>query len=586
MGKKQNCWVMWVICLGVLFAVVAVINASAQGLSSDPTAAATPAGVTVAHSGDQSQAVKIRKGDFQVFAFNDLGMHCYDSDFSVFSLLPPFNVIHAQVIKRGLKPSFVDATEVQVTYRAMQDRSKSINTTSRGKTNFWHYVASLFGASPPVDQGLLGAKMPGKDNQPQDFLAYDAAMKWFTAAGIPITDRDDQRHKNHMPLMRVEVRDGTGSSLLSSLPVVLPVSSEMHCMDCHQNGMDGTSPEIKAKYGIKSWSSNPNVSIQYRENVLLLHDAINSTTLFASKPVLCASCHYSHALDLNKTGPQGQQVGKSALSHAIHSHHGKTLDHTLPDASNPPILPDEGLDTCYNCHPGRATKCLRGCMSAHGLICQNCHGGMLAVGGVFPLKNGQTRDPWVDLPKCQSCHTGDATGHKGEEVVLRMAYDPADSAATPRIARNQRFAENAGALYRNSVTHGGMACEACHGSPHGEWPVINPRANDNMAAQKIQGYSGPIMECAVCHGTSLPLTLGGPHGMHNMNDPQWNNGHSRLYRENPKACQACHGKWLEGSSLSKTATDRVLVDNLGFKITFPKGTPIQCSLCHSSPNRN
>jgi hypothetical protein len=33
--------------------------------------------------------------NYQVFAFNDLGMHCYDGDFSVFSLLPPFNVIHS-----------------------------------------------------------------------------------------------------------------------------------------------------------------------------------------------------------------------------------------------------------------------------------------------------------------------------------------------------------------------------------------------------------------------------------------------------------------------------------------------------------
>ncbi|MCZ7634918.1 MAG: hypothetical protein M5U12_01925 [Verrucomicrobia bacterium] len=33
--------------------------------------------------------------------WNDLGMHCLDADFSVFSLLPPFNTIHAQLIAQG-----------------------------------------------------------------------------------------------------------------------------------------------------------------------------------------------------------------------------------------------------------------------------------------------------------------------------------------------------------------------------------------------------------------------------------------------------------------------------------------------------
>jgi hypothetical protein len=37
----------------------------------------------------------------QIFAFNDLGMHCYDSDYSVFTILPPFNNLHAQVLRRG-----------------------------------------------------------------------------------------------------------------------------------------------------------------------------------------------------------------------------------------------------------------------------------------------------------------------------------------------------------------------------------------------------------------------------------------------------------------------------------------------------
>jgi hypothetical protein len=35
------------------------------------------------------------------FGFNNLGMHCYDNDYSVFSILPPFNTVNAQVVRRG-----------------------------------------------------------------------------------------------------------------------------------------------------------------------------------------------------------------------------------------------------------------------------------------------------------------------------------------------------------------------------------------------------------------------------------------------------------------------------------------------------
>jgi hypothetical protein len=46
---------------------------------------------------------KAKKSKYQVLAWNDLGMHCYDKDFSVFSLLPCFNVVHSQVIHRAKK---------------------------------------------------------------------------------------------------------------------------------------------------------------------------------------------------------------------------------------------------------------------------------------------------------------------------------------------------------------------------------------------------------------------------------------------------------------------------------------------------
>ena len=46
--------------------------------------------------------ITVTAEEWQVIGWNDLGMHCMDgTDFSVFSILPPFNTIHAQVIHNG-----------------------------------------------------------------------------------------------------------------------------------------------------------------------------------------------------------------------------------------------------------------------------------------------------------------------------------------------------------------------------------------------------------------------------------------------------------------------------------------------------
>ena len=109
-------------------------------------------------------------GGFRVLAANDLGMHCADLDYQVFSILPPFNVGHAQVIRRGtfstLPELITPAVEpVDVVYSAASNPADpaldnppaptlagtpraavSINSTSRSdpvlpaevyKSNFW-----------------------------------------------------------------------------------------------------------------------------------------------------------------------------------------------------------------------------------------------------------------------------------------------------------------------------------------------------------------------------------------------------------------------------------------------------------------
>lgn len=520
----------------LLFAL-ATILAVAPGTGSSPVAAAT--------------------ATYRVFSFNDLGMHCYDRDFSVLSILPLFNVVHAQVLKVGMSPALLDNTQVRLTYRAQADTTGSINTTSDGKTNFWSYLPALFGITQPVDTGILGAQMPGPANDRRPFTTYDAGKRDFIAQGIPITGMDDSGLVNPYPLMNVQAFTPTGTTALASLPVVVPASDEMACSDCHLTGQQAANdPAI-------TWSTNPSLELQYRENILLLHDARKGTSLFDNQPVLCAQCHYSLALDLAGTGPTPSQQDQPFMSRAVHGSHASRM----PTGSG-------GTDTCYTCHPGLITQCLRGPMSAAGIGCSDCHGTMTAVAAT-------TRTPWANEPGCQSCHTGDAMSNFDGQIIRRTAYADSPDVATPIQATNRRFAEQPGTLYRFSVGHGGLACEACHGSTHAEWPSREP--NDNQASLAIQKHDGVIVECASCHGSRRPpLTLNGPHGLHNVNSPKWVNGHEEFFSRNRAECQACHGRQGEGTVISRVKANRLFRVEERI-IRFTKGTAVGCGDCHRNP---
>jgi hypothetical protein len=424
-------------------------------------------------------------------------------------------------------------------------------------------------------------------------------------------------------MMRIRAQNNAGLLPSNSLDIVVPCSSEMNCASCHETAAfvvpgvtacDASPPPRLTTLTPTDFSYNLNPTLRFRQNILLLHDALSQTNLVAQydagNPILCASCHYSKALDLaGNNQPTGAQVGHLYLSWAMHKHHGTAwpmMDGTyvipIPGAYTTPAAPSE----CYYCHPGNDTQCLRSVMAVQGVSCQNCHGDLLAIGGFTPqlavpgfvdpyLPNvndpslvvnltttGAQRRPWQDMPKCQSCHTGDALNHLGPSIVGMQAYDAADPAATPFIATNQRFAETPGQLYRFSGAHGGMACESCHGSPHAEWPArIN--ANDNITATQLQGHTGEIAECGVCHQDLSP-GLGGPHGLHNVNDPGWLAQHGAFLRQNRNSCKACHGLDLHGTALSRAKADRTLARSisLGGVVNISAGTPVDCYACHTT----
>ena len=320
------------------------------------------------------------------------------------------------MIKRGNKPSVV-TSGVTVSYRIIN------NTTSQKGyfTQFWLNALKLFGAAPVVDKGLNLDDPLVSNGLTGDMLPKSG---YFIASGIPITPINDNNGWNPFQLAELTVKDGITGAVLVRTRTTVPTSDEINCAKCHAKG--GTLTQVF-------------------EDILKKHDQQHATNLQNQKPVLCASCHGSPALQAPLQGTT------SFLSQAIHHAHST-----------------RGA-ACYDCHPGVATKCNRSTKhTAADGNCTNCHGTMANVAAT--IASG-SRTPWADEPKCATCHnTGVA------EV---------DTGAT---------------LYRNATGHGGIFCAGCHGSPHAMTP--SNQASDNYQSIQYQGKAMSIGDCRVCHDTS------------------------------------------------------------------------------------
>jgi hypothetical protein len=192
---------------------------------------------------------------------------------------------------------------------------------------------------------------------------------------------------------------------------------------------------------------------------------------------------------------------------------------------------------------------------------------------------------WLEEPSCQSCHTGTAT-HNNGEIRYTSVFD---APGHVRQAVDQTFATTpnvplAGlSLYRFSTGHGGLKCEACHGSTHAEF--ASTHANDNVQSVERQGHVGMLVECGACHGGAQPATMnGGPHGMHPLGQA-WVNAHPDLVGEggDPTPCQSCHGTDYRGTVLSRAQASRTLSGESGTKQVW-RGFQIGCYTCHLGPH--
>ena len=516
-----------------------------------------------------------------VVGWSEVGMHEMDgSDVSVYSLMPPYNTIHAQLIVSGLLVT--NPAGMTVTYQAVADSTGSINSTSQGKGNFYTYAKALYGVALGPDQGLAGFGMPGPSNQPQ-VMTFDPMQNWFTATGIPITPYDDKGRKNYFPMMRLVARD-SASNVLATTDIVLPVTDEMDCRACHASG---SSLEARPPEG---WVWEVDPVRDYKLNILRSHDdhqlgstryaqvltavGYNPAGLVATvkqdgKPVSCIVCHPTGAVA--GTGASGMRP----LTQIMHTKHAYVTD----PRSGGLLTFLTNSAACLVCHAGPEPQFVRGVhhntVNTDGTLamqCQNCHGPMTAVGALG-------RQGWLDEPTCASCHTGTALSNAGALRYTSVFTAPgqARQSVDQTFAVQTNYPPSGPSAFQVSQGHGGLKCASCHGASHAE--LLSLQANDNVQNKELQGATGILISCGACHTNTPTVRTGGPHGMHPV-DQEWSTSHSDGVSRS--TCSTCHAGNYRGTVLSWAQADRSLGEATSQLLWH--GFQAGCYTCHAGPN--
>lgn len=408
-------WKQWIVLSVVICTMLLVIFISGSSSAGFPTA------------GAETGADR-----YVLLAWNDLGMHCYNRDFQDLAVLPPFNTLWAQLVKVGDPPQII-TSGVELTY-AFPD-----NTYSVGKSNFWQYDQALFGVDLPPNVGLAGKGLAG---------TMDLHGDHFVAEGIPLTEFRDSAPTTPYPYQLADLIavDTTSGEELARVTTVAPVSTEMHCDECHYDG------------GVEDIATG-----RVETNILTLHDEESDEEyppghegpLMDRRPILCAECHSSNAL-----GAPGV-AGLPSLSRAVHEEHSEKVPSTL-----------EG---CYKCHPGPETKCLRGVMSTdHRMDCIDCHGTMEQV--------AENPQPWLQEPRCDNaaCH---GSAYQQDQALYRQSkehggiYCAACHDSPHAIAPSREVNDGLKFIAWQGFNDTLQTCTVCHaslpqgGGPHGSAPA-------------------------------------------------------------------------------------------------------------------
>lgn len=384
---------------------------------------------------------------FVLLAWSPLGMRSIAQVAGVLSLLPPGNSLRAQLIKRGETPEIVNQG---VTLRFQMDEDFGGPGQRPVPTGEMHIDDDVFVAE---DILLPPAAQPNFDPYP--------------AATIVALDENE--------------------TLLATTKVVVPVSTEIGCSNCHGGGQAGGRAGMFKETAI---------------HILQVHDRLSHTQLLEAsrqgKTVRCQTCHQD---SLVKAEGDKDRLNLSASIHGFHASY----------------LRGKGAEACALCHPSApssATRCLRDIHAEVGMDCTNCHGTMedqalgllkheqqagksrsialmahLQPRAVDSIDKVRPRIPWSNQPDCLHCHV-DFQAPETDTITNTWTTDEQG-------------------LYRNRTDDSGrLYCAACHSSPHAVYPANNPRGSQLDVLQPLQYQQnrlplGANRNCMLCHTVDM-----------------------------------------------------------------------------------
>lgn len=390
--------------------------------------------------------------EYLATAFALKGLQLIDDAAPVFSLAPAGSRFAVQVLRRGAPPKVV-VNGLNVAFRL----------------------------DPPYAVGENAAAASGA-LAPEHAAAKTAAQGEavaFVSEALPLVPYAENALFAPYPTAEVSVSEA-GQEPLAVTRLVLPVSTEMGCRNCHGG------PWKRAGAG--------GISAATAEDILRVHDKRSGTALLKTSrdkgPVACAACHSG----------QGDAPNLSTAVHGFHA-----------------AMAPQGAEACGLCHassPEGATRFYRGLHEAFGLGCDRCHGNLaehaaallafeaerglassarrlrhiegLAVRGEAPTPISP-RQPGVNLPHCGGCHDFASKPDAAEA----SAFNKWTASAQMRFTR---ALDNTGTL----------RCPSCHGAPHALYPAANPAEDqrDNLQPLQYQKLAAPLgtnKNCGVCH---------------------------------------------------------------------------------------
>ncbi len=415
------------------------------------------------------------KDEYVLLAWNDLGMHCISDSSDFWVLLPPANDLVAQVIKRGKVPEVV-TKDMKITYQV----EKGFENPS-AHVKLWDNAESIFGRKLEKNIGLSGNGLAGDMHLSKELNAFEASL-------IPVVPYPDQGGYNPYPLFTIKAYEKESGKLLAMTKTVAPTATEMGCKNCH-----GGKWRVDGKAGFTDKTA---------ADILFVHDKNTGTNLLdmaeKGKPKLCQSCHKDPIL-----GTEGKPELLNFPA-AIHGWHAN-------------FLTNRGVNACFQCHPSRPsgpTKCLRG-VHSENLNCTSCHGFLedhalsllkkehadkkpgaerlmkhLKPRKVASLAKIKARTPWVNEPDCLGCHVN---------------FGKADVKTADGF---NKWTDGKDGLYRMGKDKAGrIMCEACHGSPHANYPAKNKNYPDIDNIQPLQYQKSRkavgSKNCSLCHTVKM-----------------------------------------------------------------------------------